>query len=93
MIGSRTSVLWLMAACLCVSVGCAPTKLGANFGDAYYTMLEGQILNPLAEQDRRVVTGLDGEAAAIAIDQYRKSFEKPDNGLGKSLISSGVQTK
>ena len=36
---------------------------------------------------------VDGEAAATAMEQYRKSFERQEGGLGRSLISSGVQTK
>ena len=83
----------MIALCFAAAGGCAPTQLGANYGAAYYTMMEGQMLNPAAEQNRDTVTGLDGRAAAIAVEQYRKSFETSEGGLSRSLISSGVQTK
>jgi predicted Zn-dependent protease len=73
--------------------GCAPTQLGENYGTAYYTMIEGQTLDPTAGQSLDPVFGLDGHAAATAMEQYRKSFENPDANLTRSLISSGVQTK
>ena len=93
MVTYRISGVCMIALCFAAAGGCAPTQLGANYGSAYYTMMEGQILNPAAEQNRNMVTGLDGRAAAIAVEQYRKSFETSEGGLGRSLISSGVQTK
>jgi len=73
--------------------GCSPTTLGANTGTAYYLARDNQILNPEAEMNLDPVTGLDANAAAIAVDTYRKSFEKPDAEMGRSMVSAGVQTK
>ncbi len=78
---------------LVAETGCAPTQLGGNYSTAYYTMLENQILDPAAGRTQDPVVGLDGKAAMIAVDEYRKTFEKRDADFGRSLVTSGVQTK
>jgi hypothetical protein len=72
--------------------GCAPTQLGENYGTAYYTMLESQILDPTAGRTQDPVVGLDGKAAMIAIEEYRQTFEQRDAGFDRSLITTGVKT-
>ena len=46
-----------------------------NWGESYRSMKDGQILNPLAEENFEPVTGLDGEAAAKSMRRYRKQAE------------------
>ena len=74
--------------------GCTrPTTLGANTGVAYNMARQNQTLDPLASENVEPVVGLDGGAAAIEMGTYRKTFEEPDAGLQKSVVTSGVQTK
>jgi hypothetical protein len=72
---------------------CAPTQLSENYGETYYTMLEGQILNPKAGRYQDPVTGMDGKASMTATEAYRKTFEKRDVEFERSMISTGVQTR
>lgn len=78
---------------LLLAAGCAPTQLGTNYGEAYYTMMESQILDPKAGRTQDPVEGMDGKAAMTSIEQYRKTFEDRDAGFGKSMVATGVQTK
>jgi hypothetical protein len=84
----------LMVLGLCAIVGgCAPTTLGENWGTAYQTMKANQVSNPAAGEQLDPVVGQDGRVAATAMEAYRKGFEKPDAGLDRSLVTTGVQTK
>jgi hypothetical protein len=74
--------------------GCTrPTTLGANTGIAYDLAKQNQTLDPLAAEKLDPVVGLDGGAAAIEMDTYRKTFEHPDAAFQNSVVSTGVQTK
>lgn len=73
--------------------GCAPTTLGENWGTAYQAMRANQVLNPAAGEQLDPVVGQDGRVGATAMEAYRKGFEKPDAGLDRSVVTSGVQTK
>ena len=74
--------------------GCTrPTTLGANTGIAYSLAKQNQTLDPLAGENTEPVVGLDGGAAAIEMNTYRKGFVDPDAGFQKSAVTSGVQTK
>jgi type IV pilus biogenesis protein CpaD/CtpE len=53
------------------------SRLELDYGTSYRLAVYGQILNPDAEKNTEPVTGLDGQAAEVIIDKYRKSFEKP----------------
>jgi hypothetical protein len=77
-----------------VGGGCTrPTTLGANTGIAYNVAKENQTLDPLAAEKLEPVVGLDGGAAVIEMGTYRKTFEDPNAGFEKSVVTSGVQTK
>ncbi len=79
---------------LCViGGGCAPTTLGENWGTAYQTMKANQALDAAAGEQRDPVVGQDGRIGVTAMEAYRKGFEKPDAGLDRSAVTSGVQTK
>jgi len=74
--------------------GCTrPTTLGANTGVAYNLLKQNQTLDSMAGENSEPVVGLDGGAAAIEMNTYRKGFENPDAGFEKSVVTSGVQTK
>ena len=72
---------------------CAPTTIGSNWGTAYQDMRAKQVLNPTAGEQLDPVEGQDGKENAIAMDAYRKNFEKPDARFDKSIVASGVQTR
>jgi hypothetical protein len=72
---------------------CAPTTISPNWGTAYQHMRAKQVLNPTAGEQLDPVEGQDGKVNAIAMEAYRKDFEKPDAAFNKSIVSSGVQTK
>ena len=72
---------------------CAPTTISPNWGTAYQNMRAKQVLNPTAGEQLDPVEGQDGKVNATAMEAYRKDFEKPDAGINRSIVSSGVQTK
>lgn len=74
-------------------IGCAPTQLGENWGTAYQTAKQNQTLNPDAGENLDPVAGMEGLAAATAMETYRQTFEKPDAQMQKSLVTTGVQTR
>lgn len=59
--------------------GCAlgPTRLEADYGNAYLAARDNQILDLQAAQNLEPVYGFDGQAAANTIERYRASFAKP----------------
>jgi hypothetical protein len=86
--------LGLAGLILLVCSGCSrPTTLGANTGIAYGMAKQNQILNPDAEGNLEPVEGMEGNVAKTAMELYRTGFEKEGQGLGKSAIASGVQTR
>jgi len=72
---------------------CAPTTISPNWGTAYQNMRANQVLNPTAGEQLDPVEGQDGKVNAIAMEAYRKDFEKPEARFDKSVVSSGVQTR
>lgn len=92
----KTSLTFLGLAGLIFLVcsGCSrPTTLGANTGIAYGMAKQNQMLNPDAEGNLEPVVGMEGNVTETAMERYRKGFEKEGQGLGKSAVASGVQTK
>jgi hypothetical protein len=51
------------------------------------------VLNPTAGEQLDPVEGQDGKVNAIAMEAYRKNFEKPDAAINRSVVSSGIQTR
>ena len=86
----RTTMSVIVLAALCSS--CAPTQLGDNYGTAYYTMMESQILDPKAGRTQDPVEGIDGKASMTSLERYRQTFEKRDAEFNKSLVTTGVRT-
>ncbi|MGB6012729.1 MAG: hypothetical protein WBI57_15795 [Desulfobacterales bacterium] len=50
--------------------------LNMNFGKSLESAKNNQILNPDAGKNLEPVVGLNGEAAELGVDKYKKSFEK-----------------
>lgn len=60
--------------------GCAATStpnLDKKFGEAVNAAKAQQIINPDAPRATDPVKGVDGVAAAAAMDLYKKSYESP----------------
>ena len=72
---------------------CSQAVISPNWGVAYQEMRANQVLNPAAGERLDPVEGQDGKVSATAMEVYRKGFEKPDAEFGKSMVTSGVQTK
>ena len=54
-----------------------PVHLSENYGEAFRTARDNQILHPEASGNLEPVTGVDGPATATAIERYREHFKKP----------------
>ena len=88
-----TRLMWALTAAATLTTGaCAPTTISPNWGTAYQQMRAGQVLNPAGGEQLDPVVGQDGVANATAMGTYRKSFEKPEVNLQRSVVSSGVRT-
>ena len=71
--------------------GCThPVKLGEDTGMSSRLSIENQTYDADAARNLRPVTGLDGVAAGIVMDQYRKGFEKGESR--ETAEPSGVTT-
>jgi hypothetical protein len=94
MLQTSLTFLGLAGLLLLVCSGCShPTTLGANTGVAYGMAKQNQMLNPDAEGNLEPVVGMEGNVAKTAMELYRTGFEKEGQGLGKSAVASGIQTK
>lgn len=49
----------------------------AHFGEAVRTSTQAQIIDPDAAQHAASAQGIDGKAAASAMDLYDKSYQQP----------------
>jgi hypothetical protein len=72
----------------------AESRLDENWGRSFESAKYNQTLNPDAGKNLDPVTGLDGQAADAAIQQYRKSFSQQSTastgGVGTGV---GIGTK
>ncbi len=66
-----------LIATLLIFSGCGPreTMLDRNWGNSFESAKQSQILNPEAGKNPDPVVGLDGQAAEITIEEYRKGFK------------------
>ncbi len=60
--------------------GCskAPSRVDADYGESVRQAKTSQILYPDADKNLEPCEGLDGQAAAIVMDEYRKGFKKEE---------------
>lgn len=80
----------MLAGVLSACVETAP-RYEAEFGNATRATLKAQIINPDAGNNPDPVAGLDGQAANDALENYQKSFAKPDPS--PNVLNIGVGTK
>jgi hypothetical protein len=71
MLGVNVVLLGVMLA------GCAPTRLEMDYGNSYRLATAQQVLRPESEQNLAPQEGLDGRAAQLILEHYRKTFEQP----------------
>jgi len=77
----KTIQLTLGALTVLALAGCThPVTLGEDTGVSLRLAIENQTYDADAARNLRAVTGLDGVAAGIVMNQYRKSFERGENG-------------
>ncbi|HEY0563820.1 MAG TPA: hypothetical protein VGD04_10865 [Methylophilus sp.] len=72
-LSSLLAVVAMLTAC----IEPAP-RLEAEFGHAVHNTMNAQIINPEASDNADPVAGLDGRAARDAVNNYQKSFAKPE---------------
>lgn len=72
-----TAGLMILANLLVACTEPAP-RYEAEFGNATRATLNAQIINPDAGKNQDPVAGLDGRAARDAVNNYQKSFAKPE---------------
>jgi hypothetical protein len=73
--------------------GCThPVTLGGDTGQSMARQIQNQTFDPEAARNLQPVEGLDGQAAAIVVDQYRKSFMRSENGAVAAQPAAGVTT-
>ncbi len=73
--------------------GCAETLYHQKpmvLGGSFQAAKANQILNPEAGKNLEPVHGLDGQAAVIVMDKYRKSFEKPPPARVYAITIGGI---
>ncbi len=82
---TRWAALALLA---CGASGCVSTTpdWDARFGVATRSNLEAQVLDPSGAASRNPALGLDGRAARSAIDNYQRSFARPELGPPAAMV-------
>lgn len=84
-----------LAVALCAVTACAgcatSPQLDRQFGASVAALRAQQVLHPQAGQNRDPVSGIDGQAAAAAYDNYQKSFSAPAPQNGAFTIGVGAR--
>ena len=81
------AVLFLLGACSVL-----PTHLEKDFGNSVKISRSNQTLNLEAAKNLEPVTGLDGKAAQVNMEKYRKAFEAP-SAPPQYILQMGNQGK
>lgn len=90
----KTPYIFLLTALLPAAfTGCAQTttpEYDKHFGEAVRAAVAQQTINPDASSNPDPVLGLDGKAAGATMDNYDKSFVKPEKSdiTGESFGSA-----
>lgn len=88
-----TALGLLLGACSSVQMPTVTPQLDSTFGEAVRQARAVQTVDPDAGRKAGPVTGIDGEAARAAMDEYQKGFKEPPRtfnilGVGGSSMSS-----
>ena len=57
-----------------------------RFGAATRANMAAQTIDPAAATNRNPAAGLDGRAARAAIDNYQRSFARPETGQPAAMV-------
>ena len=84
--------VWLAVALAMILPACVPTtpRLDAQFGTAVEMARAQQIANPDASFNSTVVKGIDGQAGAAAVSNYRESFINPRPAPTGGVVNVGT---
>ena len=85
----QITTIFTVAGVLSACVEPAP-RYESEFGHATRATLNAQIINPDAGNNPDPVTGLDGQAANDALENYQKSFAEPKPA--ENVFNIGVGT-
>ncbi len=82
---TRWAALALLA---CGAPGCVSTtpNWDARLGAATRSNLAAQVIDPSGAAASNPVLGLDGRAARAAIDNYQRSFARPELGPPAAMV-------
>ena len=72
------AILCVLAFATGLLASCAPSRVETERGTSFKLQKVNQIANPDAGKDTKPVEGLDGQAAAAAVNKNQKEFEKQD---------------
>jgi hypothetical protein len=72
------AILCVLAFAAGLLASCAPSRLEIDRGTSYKLQKANQIANPDAGKSTAPVEGLDGQAAAAAMNKRQKEFEKTE---------------
>lgn len=85
----KTNTFHLISTLLLLAMaGCANTTTphyDQHYGEAVRTVIAQQTINPDASKNTDPVAGLDGKAAEQTMNNYDKSFSKPETGKALSI--------
>lgn len=84
--------VWLALALAMILPACVPItpRLDAQFGTALEMARAQQIANPNASFNSTVVKGIDGQAGAAAVSNYRESFINPRPAPTGGVVNVGT---
>lgn len=87
---SRTTRWILLAPSAAALLGCASGTpvWDREFGNAVRANLATQVIDRTAGANTNPATGIDGQAARAAHDQYQRSYSRPQATPARSLIGA-----
>jgi hypothetical protein len=77
------------------TIGCAwqESRVAMDYGTSYQLQKYNQTLNPEAEKNQAPVTGMSGQAAQNASDEYQKGFKKETQAVTSYQFNVGSMGK
>jgi len=86
-----TGAAGVIAAALLTACAATTPQWDARFGDATRIALAQQVIAPAAARNADPVAGMDGRAAAQALQHYQKSFAEPAPADGGTIGAGDVK--